>query len=445
MTSGNSGIIIWQWNCRGFADKKAVLQQHIKHEARKPDVILLQETLRDAPTRMDYREHVCTIEGRELCKLVRKGLTFVDHELGGVKVEHSFVQLMPTKHRKQSIFVLNVYRNPSNRGQRFRALLQKAIKTAGSEALIAGGDVNVAEAVWAYGYSMVKGRNLAQDMQELDFALITDLAHLTRLGNSSTRDTTPVLTFVRNAAMATVTWSNTTVDQGTDHAIIEKHVPTPDRMQGSKRIFTRTGWEDFRRQMAGDLQLGEQTLGSAATPQSSTISPTLFNLVMIGVAEKLQDIEDVRHTIYADDITLWVHRGSDGHIESTLQSAIDAIEAHLQGTGLRCLPKKSKLLLYRPAQRANSKVYKIAFGLPESTRTDRLLQLDIYSTLNEIAEAQRTSQVERLTGTNVGRRILAQHGIRYHTQQGHKVTVPDAIRQRIRVDPIPRNVHPEYN
>ncbi|KAG0433877.1 hypothetical protein HPB47_019517 [Ixodes persulcatus] len=146
---------------------------------------------------------------------------------------------------------------------------------------------------------------------------------------------------------------------------------------------------------------------------------------MIGVAEKLQDIEDVRHTIYADDITLWVHRGSGGHIESMLQSAVDAIEAHLQGTGLR--------------------VYKIAFGLPESTRTDRLLQLDIHTTLNEIAEAQRTSQVERLTGTNAGRRILAKHGIRYHTQQGHKVTVPDAIRQRIRVDPIPRNVHPEYN
>ncbi|KAM7315618.1 hypothetical protein ISCGN_005401 [Ixodes scapularis] len=914
MASGNSGITIWQWNCRGFAGKKAVLQQHIRHAARKPDVILLQETLTDAPTLMGYREHVCTIEGRGLCTLVRKGLTFVDHELGGVKVEHSFVELIPTKRRKQSIFVLNVYSNPSNRRQRFRALLQKALKTAGSQTLIAGGDFNAAEAAWGYGYNTAKGRNLAQDTQELDFALITDPAHPTRLGNSATRDTTPDLTFVRNAGTANVTWSNTTVDLGSDHAIIEIHVPTPDRMHGSKRTFTWTNWEDFRKQrdrqqqheaeeitdieawsrelvedakastktietdvdtdkmdsrlahlieaknsilarwtkqrlnrrlrkkvaelnrsieehcrtlnrqqwdemcnavdgqlhngkawsllkhlldatntkshqrdhlarlihkeigecgkdvvaarlrakylpetptaqhgpytgepneeldrdfsveeirtalhdlnsrsapgpdgvsnralknlddrsmeqltdyintcwrrgslprqwktakmilipkpgkppsldnlrpisltpcvgkvmehallnrwqvyleqkgiyppsligfrqnlgthdamlqlkhqvldnktrgtrailgldlesafdkvvhsailrqisqrnlglrtynyvkdfltdrravlVAKDLQLEEQTLGSAGTPQGSVISPTLFNLVMIGVAEKLQDIEDVRHTIYADDITLWVHRGSGGHIESTLQSAIDAIEAHLQGTGLRCSPKKSELLLYRPAQRGKLKarknceeislrtsdgttiptvpkirvlgmiieatghnggtitrlvhkttnatrllkritnrrsgmreenltrlihsfvvchiayvaafhnwyrkeedkinvlirrVYKIALGLPESTSTDRLLQLGIHNTLNEIAEAQRTSQLERLSGTNAGRRILENLGIGYHTQQGHKVTIPVAIRETIRVDPIPRNVHPEYN
>lgn len=291
-------------------------------------------------------------------------------------------------------------------------------------------------------------------------------------------------------------------------------------------------------------------VGSADTPQGSVISPTLFNLVMVGVAEKLQDIEDVQHTIYADDITLWVRRGSDGHIETTLQSAIDAIESHLQGTGLRCSPQKSELLLYRPAQRGKLKarrnyeeislrtsdgtaipivpkirvlgmiigatghnggaitrlvhktsnatrllkritnrrsgmreenltrlihsfvvchiayvaafhnwykkeedkinvlirrVYKIALGLPESTDTDRLLQLGVHNTLNEIAEAQRTSQLERLSGTNAGRRILENLGIGYHIQQGHKVTIPAAIRKTMRVDPIPRNVHPEYN
>ncbi|KAG0412249.1 hypothetical protein HPB47_010609 [Ixodes persulcatus] len=90
-------------------------------------------------------------------------------------------------------------------------------------------------------------------------------------------------------------------------------------------------------------------------------------------------------------------------------------------------------------------VYKMALGLPESTGTDRLFQLGIHNTLNEIAEAQRTSQLERLSGTNAGRRILENLGIGYHTQQGHKVTIPVAIRQTIRVDPIPRNVHPEYN
>ncbi|KAG0444806.1 hypothetical protein HPB47_013360, partial [Ixodes persulcatus] len=70
------------------------------------------------------------------------------------------------------------------------------------------------------------------------------------------------------------------------------------------------------------------------------------------------------------------------------------------------------------------RVYKIALSLPESTGTDRLFQLGIHNTLNEIAEAQRTSQLERLSGTNAGRRILENLGIGYHTQQGHKVTIP---------------------
>lgn len=52
----------------------------------------------------------------------------------------------------------------------------------------------------------------------------------------------------------------------------------------------------------------------------------LFNLVMIGVAEKLADIEGVRHTIYADNITLWVTGGTDSHIEGALQAVFDALE-----------------------------------------------------------------------------------------------------------------------
>ncbi|KAG0443399.1 hypothetical protein HPB47_014963 [Ixodes persulcatus] len=78
-------------------------------------------------------------------------------------------------------------------------------------------------------------------------------------------------------------------------------------------------------------------------------------------------------------------------------------------------------------------------------KEENKISLGIHNTLNEIAEAQRTSQLERLSSTNAGRRILENLGIGYHTQQGHKVTIPIAIRQTIRVDPIPRNVHPEYN
>lgn len=75
----------------------------------------------------------------------------------------------------------------------------------------------------------------------------------------------------------------------------------------------------------------------------------LFNLVMIGVAEKLADIEHLRHTIYADDITLWVTGGNGAHIEGALQAYVDAIEDQLESTGLRCSPSKSELLVLPPA------------------------------------------------------------------------------------------------
>lgn len=99
---------------------------------------------------------------------------------------------------------------------------------------------------------------------------------------------------------------------------------------------------------AGDIQLEELALGAAGTPQGSVISPMLFNLVMIGLAQELQKIDGIEHTIYADDITIWAAKGSDGEIETALQNAIDTVETYLRGTGLRCSPSKSELLLYRP-------------------------------------------------------------------------------------------------
>ncbi|XP_075540081.1 uncharacterized protein LOC142574990 [Dermacentor variabilis] len=96
--------------------------------------------------------------------------------------------------------------------------------------------------------------------------------------------------------------------------------------------------------IAGDLRLSKK-LGSVGTPRGSVIEPILFNLVVIGVAERLSRVARVRHTIYADDITLWVPGGSDRHLENTLQEAVDAIEEQLDGSGLVCAPSKSELLV----------------------------------------------------------------------------------------------------
>ncbi|XP_077547772.1 uncharacterized protein LOC144160025 [Haemaphysalis longicornis] len=106
---------------------------------------------------------------------------------------------------------------------------------------------------------------------------------------------------------------------------------------------------------AGELQADEKELGSQGTPQGAVISPMLFNLVMFRVAKRLIQIKDLCHTIYADDITLWVNGGSDAHIEATLQKAVEAIEEGLEGSGLRCSPSKSELLIYQPTKAHRTK------------------------------------------------------------------------------------------
>ncbi|KAH7936878.1 hypothetical protein HPB49_005900 [Dermacentor silvarum] len=67
-TTVAAGETASHWNCRGLGRKKAVIQQHIAHVARKPDVILLQET----PTHRPSPATECTrasVAGEGRCDL----------------------------------------------------------------------------------------------------------------------------------------------------------------------------------------------------------------------------------------------------------------------------------------------------------------------------------------------------------------------------------------
>ncbi|KAG0419027.1 hypothetical protein HPB47_004415 [Ixodes persulcatus] len=59
------------------------------------------------------------------------------------------------------------------------------------------------------------------------------------------------------------------------------------------------------------------------TPQGAVLSPMLFNLTLIPLAPTLLTSPTLRSTLYADDIALWVHSGSDQHIEATLQHGLN--------------------------------------------------------------------------------------------------------------------------
>ncbi|XP_077553170.1 uncharacterized protein LOC144167913 [Haemaphysalis longicornis] len=302
--------------------------------------------------------------------------------------------------------------------------------------------------------------------------------------------------------------------------------------------------------VAGNMELPSRTLGSVGTPQGSAISPILFNMVMIGVADRLAGLPDVKHTIYADDITLWTTGGSVGHIEAVLQQAIDEIESQLQGTGLVCSPAKSELLIiplrgrsrsdatepninlrtrdgtaiphvktlrvlgwhiaalrhngftikkldakvatairlirkvstrhvgmkeasllrlvqsfavshvayvaafheWKAAERKRStpsytSAHKAALGLYTHTSTEKLLELEVHNTLEEIAEAQHTAQMARVAQTRTGRTILQRLGYRergFHGDGG-RASLPRRLLCQLQVAPIPKHMHPEAN
>ncbi|KAG0420477.1 hypothetical protein HPB47_003473 [Ixodes persulcatus] len=85
-------------------------------------------------------------------------------------------------------------------------------------------------------------------------------------------------------------------------------------------------------------------------------------------------------------------------------------------------------------------------GLLGSTSTENFMALGVHNTLDEIAEAQRTAQLERLTEMRTGRQILRDLGLEPREgKQQTNVPIPDSINKKLRVCPIPRNVNPEHN
>nr|XP_037280510.1 uncharacterized protein LOC119173829 [Rhipicephalus microplus] len=84
----------------------------------------------------------------------------------------------------------------------------------------------------------------------------------------------------------------------------------------------------------------------------SVLSPMLFNLIMIGLPERLDAIEGINHTIYADDVTVWTTANTSvGEMQERTQQAVRAVEHHLEGTVLVCSPDKSEILLHRPREK----------------------------------------------------------------------------------------------
>ncbi|KAG0410656.1 hypothetical protein HPB47_012235 [Ixodes persulcatus] len=93
---------------------------------------------------------------------------------------------------------------------------------------------------------------------------------------------------------------------------------------------------------------------------------------------------------------------------------------------------------WRPSERNKidatiRKTYKAALGLLGSTSTENFMALGVHNTLDEIAEAQRTANLERLTETRTGRQILRDLGLEPREgKQQTNVPIPDSINRKLK-------------
>ncbi|KAH6946298.1 hypothetical protein HPB50_012741 [Hyalomma asiaticum] len=194
-----------------------------------------------APRKREQRRGVCT--------LVKKGLIVVEHDLmPRSAIEHVATEIVVGKRKKRtSIMIVNLYSNPRQRKQKFKALIQKTKQIAGDNINIIAGDFNAQHKLWGYPEINEKGKHLLDDMTEMGYQLINDLETTTRNALTSTqRDTNPDLTFLGETTRPLrAKWRNTEETLGSDHKILEIVIPFRGNIKESRQQHI-VDWHDYR-------------------------------------------------------------------------------------------------------------------------------------------------------------------------------------------------------
>lgn len=109
--------------------------------------------------------------------------------------------------------------------------------------------------------------------------------------------------------------------------------------------------------------LGPENRNFIGVPQGAVLSPTLFNMVMARLPEKLERVKDLKFAIYADDITLWSTRGSVGEQERTIQDGLDAVQVFLEEVGMRASSEKTEYVVVLAGKKREANATRNAFHL----------------------------------------------------------------------------------
>ncbi|KAH9371221.1 hypothetical protein HPB48_010880 [Haemaphysalis longicornis] len=107
---------------------------------------------------------------------------------------------------------------------------------------------------------------------------------------------------------------------------------------------------DFLQSRTLTIQIGDHKLDAVphlqrGIPQGGVLSPTLVNLTMRRIHRALQSFPEIQYSLYADDITIWIKRGSPRFIQDTFQDTLRAVDQAAHAIGLACSAEKISLLL----------------------------------------------------------------------------------------------------
>lgn len=151
----------------------------------------------------------------------------------------------------------------------------------------------------------------------------------------------------------------------------------------------------------------------SGTPQGSVLSPLLFNIAMIPLSRRLQEIGGLCHAIYADDITLWTSLPSP-QMGNVISAGVSIVKEEASKMGLECAADKSALLLRMPKSPTQAKDMEFYLKLqkidiPRVTHTRVLgLEVSVGNRQNEIiksikAKAGSTARlIRRVSNRNYG-------------------------------------------
>ncbi|KAG0435908.1 hypothetical protein HPB47_018248 [Ixodes persulcatus] len=98
---------------------------------------------------------------------------------------------------------------------------------------------------------------------------------------------------------------------------------------------------------------------------------------------RLEAVPGLGHTIYADDITLWVTDGSIGQQKDILQNALNIIYSFATEVGLSTSPEKTEYLVIHggrstPSKKAEKNMYSLSIGDQPITRKSTIRILGMY-------------------------------------------------------------------